>query len=187
MANNVKKNLKKVYAEIWDVLAMYESTECYDVVPGHEELDIQEFLQWKLREIRKQIDTLFLERKELAIKLNYIVDEVEYFTKRYERPGVVLRWKQINNKLLYFDAAFEIYEELDTKEFLEIQRGLKPFRLGTALDADLIKERNEYFDNYKTKCEMFDAEFSEDKLFQHELLNTLSLVFMEDFADELCD
>lgn len=126
-------------------------------------------------------------KKELAVKLHNIVDEVEYFTKRYEIPGVVLRWKQINNKLLYFDVSFELLEKLGSEEFLKIQRGLKPFKLETALDADLIKERNEYFERYKRKCKLFDVKFSEEKLFQKELLNTLSLVFMEDFGDELCD
>lgn len=185
MANRIKKNLKKVYGEIWDVLAIYEETDCYNIVPKHEELDIQEFLQWKLKEIKKYIDTLFLEMPEIAFKLHNIVDEVEYFTKKYEVPGVVLRWKQINNKLLFFDASFELLEELGTEEFLKIQRGLKPFKLQTALDADLIKERNKYFEEHKRKCKVFDVEFTEEKIFQRELLTTLTLVFLEDFGDVL--
>lgn len=185
MTKAISMDLKRIYSELWEVLAAYETTECYNKIPKHEELDVQTLLKIKFYNIRKMIDTLFLGKQEIADKLHNIVDEVEYFTKKYEMPGVVLRWKQINNQLIYFDASFDLLKELGGEEFLKIQRGLTPFKLQTNLDEALIRDRNSYFDKYKKKCEMFDLDFSEEKLFQQELLNTLSLVFVKDFADIL--
>ena len=86
----VRISIKTVYGMLWDVLALYEKTECYNKVPeGEKEVDIWDYLTDKLLEIRKTIDMLFLGDKELQAKLIQIVDETEQFVRSYERPGVV--------------------------------------------------------------------------------------------------
>ena len=70
MEKEVKTSIKTVYGMLWDILALYEKTECYNkVLEGEKEVDIWDYLTDKLLEIRKTIDMLFLGDKELQAKL----------------------------------------------------------------------------------------------------------------------
>ena len=61
MEKEVKTSIKTVYGMLWDILALYEKTECYNkVLEGEKEVDIWDYLTDKLLEIRKTIDMLFL-------------------------------------------------------------------------------------------------------------------------------
>ena len=107
-----------------------------------------------------------------------ILDETEYFIRQCEVPGVVTRWKQINPRLLYFDCAFALMEECPDM-YRRIQRGLTGFQLSCYPDPELIRERNDYFANAKEVSARCHRDFSEEQLFQDELLRTLSLLFEE--------
>ena len=37
MVNEIKKSIKTVYGMLWDVLGLYEKTECYNKVPENEQ------------------------------------------------------------------------------------------------------------------------------------------------------
>lgn len=170
---------------LWEVLALYEKTDCYNKVPeGEKEIDIWDYMGSKLLDIRKTIDTLFLGEEELREKLNFIVDETEQFVRTYERPGVVKRWRRINPQILFFDCAFDLMETCPDK-YKEISWGLTELKLACYPDETLIEARNRYFVESKKKIEDGNLKYTEDRVFQNELLRTLTLVFENDFKEYL--
>ena len=110
MENEIRTSIKTVYGMLWDVIALYEKTGCYNKV-SEGEGDIWEFMGEKLMQVRKEIHTLFLGNKEIREKLTLLTDETEQFVRSYERPGVVKRWKRINPRILFFDCAFDLMDE----------------------------------------------------------------------------
>lgn len=185
MNNEARTSIKTVYGMLWDVLALYEKTDCYNRMPeGEKAADIWEFMGDKLLDVRKTIDTLFLGEEEIKKKLIRIADETEHFVRVYERPGVVTRWRKINPQMLFFDCAFDLLEECPEK-YREISRGLTDFKLGCYPDETLIEARRRYFAASRKKMEEDNLQYTEDRVFQNELIRTLTLVFQHDFEDVL--
>lgn len=175
----IKHAIKVVYGELWELLSLYEKTGCFNKVPeGEAEEEIWDYMERKVADIRKTVAVLFLGEAEIAKDLNRIIDETEYFVKQYEVPGVVNRWKQVNPKLIYFDAAFTIMEE-EPELYKQVSRGLKDVHFACYPDAELIAERNKYFKEIKRKNQRDNLKYSEDRIFQNELLCTLTLLFEE--------
>lgn len=180
--NEIRTSIQTVYEMLWEVLAIYEETDCYNTVPkGEEEEEIWHYMGTRLLVIRKKIDTLFLGRKELREQLNRIVDETEQFVRSYEKPGVVTRWKQLNPQILFFDYAFELMEECPDI-YRKISWGPSELRLSCYPDETLVEARKRYFQNLKKKMEEGNLRYTENTLFQMELLRTLTLVFEYDFG-----
>lgn len=185
MANEIRTSMKTVYGMLWEVLALYEKTDCYNKVPeGEKEADIWDYMGDKLLNVRKMIDALFLGEEELREKLNYIVDETEQFVRSYELPGVVKRWRRMNPRMLFFDRVFDFMEACPD-EYKEISRGLTEVKFSCYPDESLIEERKRYFAASKKKIEDGNLQYTEDRVFQDELLRTLTLVFEHDFKDFL--
>lgn len=185
VANEIRTSMKTVYGMLWEVLALYEKTDCYNKVPeGEKEADIWDYMGGKLLDVRKTIDTLFLGEEKLREKLNYIVDETERFVRSYERPGVVKRWRQINSQMLFFDRAFDLMETCPDM-YKKISWGLSELKLDCYPDETLIEARKRYFAEAKQKIEDGNLQYTEDRVFQNELLRTLTLVFEHDFKDYL--
>ena len=183
MKKEIRKTIRKVYGSLWDILALYEKTDGYNTVPqGSEEKDIWEDMGSRLLQVRRQVHVLFLGQGELRTRLLNIVDETEFFVRKYERPGVVKRWLQINPKLLYFDSSFQLMEE-DPECYKQISRGLSRVELPCYPDSELIANRKKYFEEIHKKCEAGNFRYSDDRIFQDELLHTLTLVFENDFKD----
>lgn len=179
---DIRKGIKKVYRKLRNLLSLYVETECYNKLPNGEqsEEDIMDFMDGKIKEIRKQMNILFSGSFEIRKKLEQVISETEYFIKQHECPGVVVRWRQMNPRLLYFECAFDLMETCP-KQYLQMRRGLTGVRLACYPDDELLEERNDYFNRIKEKCKQSGTEYSEDEVFQTELLHTLVLVFAEDF------
>lgn len=185
MVNEIRTSIKTIYRMLWEVLALYERTECYNQLPEDEQdVDIWSFMGDKLSNIRKEISTLFLGNKELSEKLNQIVDETERFVRSYEVPGVVKRWKQINPQLLFFDCVFDLLEECP-EMFRKISWGITELKLSCYPDETLVEAKNSYFTNAKRKIEERNLRYSDKRVFQDELLRTLTLMFEHDFKEYL--
>jgi hypothetical protein len=183
----INVTIKTVFYELYKIIIsnFYEETECYNVVPGKKSADIWKIKEKKLIAIHGLVESLLLGESEVPAKLHAIIDETEYFVKGYEIPGTVTRWKRINPKLLYFDPAFELMDELDEETYLEMQRGLAGEKLSLYPDEKLIAERKKYFEEIHRKNEENDLRYSQERIFLNELLNTLKLVFENDFAEYL--
>lgn len=185
VTNGIKNSIKKVYGELWEIIALYEPTQCYNVVPeGSDKSDIWEYMGDKLLRVRKTINELFLGQEDLREALMEIVDETEYFVRRYEKPGVVKRWLKINPKLLFFDCVFDIMEN-EPEMYREICRGFTEIKFSCYPDAALIQARKEYLEESKRMNDNNNFRYSEDRVFQNELHRTLTLVFENDFEDYL--
>ena len=185
MRCEIKQSIKTVYGMLWDLIALYEKTDGYNIVPvGENDNDVWEYLGNKLQEIRREIDLLFLRDEKLKNKLVQIVDETEHFIRSYERPGVVTRWKRINPQILFFDCAFDLMEE-SLEIYKEISWGLTDLKLACYPDETLLTARKRYFANLKIRIERDNLQYSEDRVFQNEVMRTLTLVFEHDFRDYL--
>ena len=185
MAKEIRESIKTIYGMLWEILALYEKTDCSNKVPENEtEKDIWDYLGDKLMSVRKNIDMLFLGQEEPAQRLREIVDETEAFVRRYERPGVVKRWKRINPQILFFECSFEIMEKFP-EVYKEISWGLSNLKLACYPDENLIAARKKYFAEANRKIEEGNLQYTEERVFQNELLRTLTLVFEHDFKEYL--
>ena len=55
-ANEIRTSMKTVYGMLWDILALYEKTDCYNRVPkGEPEVDIWDYMGDKILEARRTI------------------------------------------------------------------------------------------------------------------------------------
>lgn len=185
MANEIRTSIKTIYGMLWEILAMYEETECYNKVPKEaKEDDIWNYTGNKLLTVRKEINCLFFGEEALRSKLLQVVDETEYFIRSYEQPGVVTRWKKINPQIIFFDCSFDLMEEYP-EVYEEISLGLSNLRLSCYPNKTLANARKRYFLKVKKKIEHGNLRYSEERVFQDELHRTLTLVFENDFKDYL--
>jgi len=180
----IQKAIKTVYGELWDLLSLYEVTESYNTIPVESDQGVWEYLGNRLLNIRKSVHLLFLGQKTVTEKLIRIVDETEHFIRSYEQPGVVTRWKQINIRLLYFDCAFEIIEE-EPETYKALSRGLTDCRLYCYPDEELVEDRKAYFQAIEEKNNHDNLHYTKERIFQNELLNTLTILFETDFKELL--
>ncbi|MBD5506995.1 MAG: hypothetical protein HDR05_02780 [Lachnospiraceae bacterium] len=185
MTNEIKTSIQSVYEKLWEVLALYEKTDCYNTVPpGEKEQDISEYMGNKLLEIKREIHDSFLEYPPIRAQLMRIVKETAHFVGSYEVPGVVTRWKRHNPQLLFFDCAFDLMEKYPDI-YLEMRRGLRDIHLSCYPDSELIAARKAYFERIRENDRLHNREYSEDRAFQEELLNTLKLLFEDAFKKYL--
>lgn len=170
---------------LWDVLSLYEKTECYNRVPKElGEGDIWEFMGNKLQEVRKEVSKSFLGEEEIRTKLFQIVDEAEHFVRIYERPGVVIRWKQINPRIIFWDCSFDI-KKGGQQEYRKVSWGLSNLKFSCYPDESLEEARKRYFEETEKKIKEHNLRYSEERVFQDELQRTLTLVFEQDLKDYL--
>lgn len=175
----------KVYEMLWDILSLYEETECFNKLPkGVMNIDIWDYMTERFKEVRKAVATLYLGKENIRNRLMIIVDETESFVRLYEVPGISTRWRQINPKIMYFSCAFDVKEN-DKKIYTEMRRGLSYAKLDCYPDEEFCKERKEYFEKIDKSNRENNFKWSENKIFEMELLNTLTLVFENDFKSEL--
>lgn len=181
----MRQEIKTVFSKLYDLFALYEETECFNQIPNGESGDVWEYINKKLLDIRKTITTSFLGERNVSKKLHHIADEAEHFLKICEIPGVVARWSEVNPKILFFECAFDLmeedvdtYEKLKTGEFGGIHLAIYP-------DEAMIAEQKKYFGEIQEKIQEHNLQYSEERIFQNELLRTLRMVFEHDFAREL--
>lgn len=111
-------------------------------------------------------------------KLERIINETEAFIKSYSVPGVVKRWRKINPRINYFDCVFEIIRGCG----METARQLYGEGLLDYLPCDyIIKAQKVYFAQREYTNLRNNLQYSEERLFQNELLRTLAMVFDNDF------
>lgn len=94
------------------------------------------------------------------------------------------RWKLLNPRLTYFDCAFSLMDK-DPELFKQISRGQTEFSLSCYPDPELIRAREKYFRNIREKSSRHNLQYSEDRIFQDELLSTLRLLFEDSFQEYL--
>ena len=125
---------------------------------------------------------------EISNKLHKIINDTVYFFDKHvihhdmpgvvpsEMPSVVFEWSAINPNLTYFDRVFDLMEK-----YPETYMEIIPHYPG----AELIAERNTYFEKIKERNERENLNWSKERFFQEELLITLKLLFEREFKEYL--
>lgn len=173
--------MKEIYAEIYDILASYESSDSYNFVPYTNDFDHSwEFFGNKLQNVRKKIDISFLGNQDFTDKLNQIVSETEIFVRSYSVPGICERWQSINPNMRFFHLAFELIEE-NPEIYQKLSSEGNAIGLEYYPTLDEVLEQKKYFEKINKENKQNNFRYSDEKIFQNELLNTLKLVFEKDF------
>ena len=133
------------YEQLRQFLSEYEETERFNrVPPDAPETCPVAYTSRRLLEIWRTACTLLQGERELLEKMERILAETVYFTREYEQPGVVRRWKQRNPNLLFFEAAFDFMEE-SPELYEQMRMGLLPIRSACLPDQSWCRRRDAYF------------------------------------------
>lgn len=123
----------------------------------------------------------------ILFKLNDIINDTEYFFAKHvlyhdvqevvpsEVSSVVFQWSAVNPNLSYFDRVFDLMEKYPETYMV---RSHHP-------GPELIVERKAYFEKIKEQNERENLNWSKERFFQEELLNTLKLLFEDAFKEYL--
>lgn len=182
----IKKGIQKVYRGLLEILSTYEISVGYNVVPFTDNEEMAwTYFDRKLCEVRADASTVCLGNENVLKRLTRIIDETEYFVKKFEIPGVKKRWCEINPAILNYHCAFDILES-DLELYKSIKEGnfqnVSLDYFPTEMD---VVNRNKYFKELQEKNEENNLQYNKKRWFQNELLNTLQKVFENDFAEEL--
>ena len=173
--------IKEVFELLWDILGLYEESDCFNYLPGTKDSDgAWEYFDGLITKVRKKAASLFLGARdsEEYRKLSTIIDETEKFVKRFERPGNVMRWREINPRLNYYHCSYDLLDDVGPRTYVDVaNKGMLDF-IPTKED---LTNRKLYFAAWEEKNERDNLRYSEDRLFQNELLETLTMVFEHDF------
>lgn len=176
--------IKFVFSMLYDILALYEASGCYDHIPGTDDADgAWEYFEGLIGNVRKKLTVDLFDKRdsEEYWKLERIIDETEVFVKSYSVPGVVKRWREINLQINYFDPVFELINELG----MERVQLLYSNGMLDVLPSDyIIKARYMYFAKRAMQNDNGNLRYTETRLFQNELLQTLAMVFENDFGSK---
>ncbi len=175
--------IRLVYEQLRQFLSEYEETERFNQVPPDApEAWPVSYTSRRLLEIWRTACALLQGEQELLEKMERILAETVYFTREYEQPGVVRRWKQLNPNLLFFEAAFDFMEE-SPELYEQMRMGLLLVRPDCLPDKSWCRRRDAYFAAARERLSQEERKWSRDLVFQEELCRTLELVFRQDFGD----
>ncbi len=186
MSKRVYVVIQWVYEQLRELLGEYVETKCFNQAPkGAPEQDGLGYTTRRMKEIRRYAAALLEAEPEAAYKQEQILLETEFFLRRYEQPGVVPRWKELNPNLIFFECAFELMEN-DPELYEKFRRGLVPFYLECYPDEKMMAQRKDYFKAAQERFALEGREYDKDLVFQEELCRTLELVFQADFGEDWC-
>lgn len=176
--------IKEIFRMLYDVLSLYEVSECYNYIPGTEDLDgAWNYFDRMMINIRKEASARFLGERDSAVyrMLARIIDETDFYIKSYSIPGVVPRWRKINRDINYFDCVFDAIETYSYEEVRRWQTTNKYVKFWFFPTKEDIALRRQYFAEKDEKNNNDNLRYSRDRYFQNELLVTLEKVFEHDF------
>lgn len=175
-AVDTEERVKDIYEQLYDILFLYDTSECFNTIPNqHLRIEATTYFNELMDEVIKQIHKVFLFDKDIREKLLVIAEDTKVFLQRYEVPGVVDTWLQVNPNLRYYDAVFDFIEE-DTTLYEKVRNeGYGALHFSFYPTQQEIEERRTY---WKQKAAL---PYSEATHFKEELLATLTLLFEQEF------
>lgn len=173
-------DLKAVYGMMQKILSEYELSCAYNYKPGTQ-IDIGfEYYDEKIEGIRGEIFLRFMRKADYRIRLCKILRELEEFVKSYSVPGVNPRWAEISPEIKYFDCVFRFMENIPGI-FEKIEdSGLHFSFIPTQKEVD---DRNSYFEKIRKENREKNLKYSEERIFQNQLVETFEQVFIHDFPE----
>ena len=145
------------------------------------------------------------EVREISDKLGKIISDTWYFFYKHviqqEADGFTFWWGAVNPHLTYFDRIFDLMEKYpETYMNMKVQGGQFVYLDEETLylrdichlritpeypGPELVAERNAYFEKIQERNERENLNWSKERFFQEELLNTLKLLFEREFKEYL--
>lgn len=173
---------EKIYRMLYDIFSLYDTSNCFNEIPRSVKVEEENYFSKLLDQVQKEIDCeIGRENEEIRNQLNDIVRASRIFVQSYSVPGVVESWLEINPNLRYYDPIFQIvesnpqlYEEITQGKYGGIQ-----FRFKIAPEELLVevKARRAYFEKLNDDNRKHNFQFTEERYFQDELLETLKRLF----------
>ncbi|NMA85574.1 MAG: hypothetical protein GX962_17130 [Epulopiscium sp.] len=173
----IQKDVEEIYEMFYELISIYDVSERFNHLPNKtkDEENIIIYYRKLVDDVEKEINIKYLflpdEIKDILLK---ILKETRIFMSSYSVPGVVDSWMEINPKIKYFDPVFDIIESApDVYNRIKIGQSFVKFRFIPTEDD--IEQRKLYFEKINEENELF--RYSEARMFQNELLKTLTAVF----------
>lgn len=190
------EQVRGIYGMLNHILWQCERSEHYNYTPWSKGEDRElferkedgwEFFESELSEVEEAAQYAFVWDTDTLDKLERIIGEVRRFVKSFETPGVAKRWLEINPKLNYFDPVYDVIEE-DPDTYLKVENGQfgngeTTIHFGCHPTVKDLLERKAYFDAIKKENEEQNNQFSEERIFQNEVVRTLGMVMAHDFPE----
>ena len=180
-------DLRVIYDMLNAVLYELECSSYYNFRPGTED-DGMDYYDMRFQEIRRAIDSRFWNKREIKNKLYQIVQEEEVLVRSCSVPGVAERWYEINPNIFFFDCVYdfieespEIYERIRHQNLVEKLPNTIGFSFYPTVED--VKARTKYFSEIEDRCRKDNLSYSWDRLYQNELVNTLSMIFEYEFSE----
>lgn len=183
-----RERVRTVYGMLNDILWQLESSDHYNYIPGTKE-DGWDHFEGELSRVEAAIQRDFLGETDVRQRLDRIVKELRRFVKSFEVPGVSDRWLEIDPALKYFDGVFDVVED-EPELYLQVARradeaapGERVLHFAFQPTAREVLERKAYFEAVQAENEKLNNRFSEDRIFQNEVVRALELVMLHDFPE----
>ena len=183
-----RERVRAIYGMLNDILWQVERSDHYNYIPGTKE-NGWDYFERKLSRTEDEVQYRFLGETDMRQRLDRIVKEVRRFVKSFEVPGVSDRWLEIDPALKYFDGVFEVVED-EPELYLQVERradeaapGERVPRFAFQPTAREVLERRAYFEAVRAENEELNNRFSEDRIFQNEVVRGLELVMVHDFPE----
>ncbi len=182
------KDIDYIYGLMNALLYESEDSLGYSYKPGSKEEGFA-YYDKCLQNIRQEIDWRFRKQKDIRNKLYRLVEEEEELIKSYSQPGVPARWLRANPRLRFYDCVFdfieecpELYDQIRSGEVItwwgqEVHFSFYPTK-------EECKIRKAYFAELEEKNAKQNRQYSYDRFYQNELVNTLRMLFESDFDEE---
>lgn len=176
-----KEDIRNIYKMMRNILAQYEESCAYNLVPNDCTRNAFHYYDVMIEKIREEIAISFMEGNEQRNRLLRLLKELECFVKSYSIPGVEQRWREISPQIGYFDCVYDIMEE-SPEAFLMIVKG-EGLRFSFIPTQEDIQARKKYFEEIRKENHYKNLKYSEERIFQNELLRTFEKVFAYDFPE----
>lgn len=164
-----------VYANIIALLSEYSVSECFtNAVDSPESLL---YYRRRIDAIEMMINQIYGDKKLVEFLLS-VTGALKEMICSCSCPGVPSSWYDINPKLRFYCAAFDI-AKADPARYNRIKSGEEKIQLDYYPEHKDIVEYQEYFRNLKRKNQDKKFRYTEIDFFYQELINTVKIIFDE--------
>lgn len=175
-----KEKIREIVAMIDGVLRQIDKSAQYNYLPDGSRKDGWEYYDDSLEEIEHKLMALLCGEGDVEKRLKNLIEETRIFVRSFSRPGVVQRWCEISPEITYFDCVYDVMES--NRSTYESTKEMFTFQ---PTDVQ-VKARQKYFDAVYEKNAKNNTQYSEDRLFQEEVLRTFGKVVRHDFPELVC-
>lgn len=186
--DTLRERVRTVYGMLNHILWQIESSDHYNYIPNTRTSG-WDYFEAELSQVEETIQRLFLGEDSVQDRLLRILAEVRRFVKSFEVPGAEERWLEIDPNLRHFDVVYDVIQR-EPKAYLDIERRAERAAPGEVVPhfaftptARDLRARQVYFKAIHDENDRLNNRFSEDRVFQNEMVRALALVMRHDFPE----